>query len=139
MQAQHMPVSVHLVAMLMAAARTGNLKGLKMKNNVWKETDDFDIVMRHDFNGYHVVKIAKRMHNDIALFASELIKELGKAAFDVDGEDKVGRSKGRRLTPSELVSYCFDTAESFAQQANDRGHVFQVPGINEIAETFDSK
>ncbi len=68
-----------------------------------------------------------------------LIQTHPNTAAIQDGEDGKGRAKLRLQTVDELVTRSFDIAEKAYAMAAARGHVVQLPDLNEINAKTDAK
>lgn len=79
------------------------------------------------------------MPNAVAQFAMQLMEKFGTVAAIPDGEDTGGRQRCRLQTPEELVTRSFEISEFAFAQARSRGHMVQVPDLNEINKEWDEK
>lgn len=79
------------------------------------------------------------MPNEEAQMAFNFLQHWGMVAAKNTGEDTSGRSKIDVLPVDETVARAFDMAELAYSEARRRGHMIEVPDLNEINEKFDAK
>jgi menaquinone-dependent protoporphyrinogen IX oxidase len=67
-----------------------------------------------------------------AVLAMQYLERWSMVAAMPDGEDSSGRAKLRLPTTEEVVARAYDIAERAVSMAKERGHVIDVPDLNEI-------
>ena len=75
--------------------------------------------------------------NQVGHYALELIKQHANVAGHQDGEDSTGRAKLRLQAVDELVTRSFDIAELAYKVARERGHMVDLPDLNEVNADVD--
>lgn len=86
--------------------------------------------------GYLPMLHPLRQANDEASFAMQLLTKSVLAAFDENGEDSAGRQKGRRLSPDELVEYCFGVSAATFKKMESAGMFISVPTLEVAKEHY---
>lgn len=95
------------------------------------------IRIQDDFGRKQVILYEIRMPDAVARLATAFIERWGMVAGMPDGEDSAGRAKLRLSTTDEIVKRAFDIAEKFVAVADARGHMIDVPDLNEINAEHD--
>ena len=86
-----------------------------------------------------IVPFFTEVPNQVARFAMELIDKHANVAGQEDGEDSQGRAKLRLQKVDELVTRSFDIAERAFAMTRERGHMVNLPDLNEINADFDAE
>lgn len=71
--------------------------------------------------------------------AAVLVERWGLVAAKFDGEDSAGRAKMALPSVREVVERAFDMAEGFMSEAKRRGHLVEIPDLNEVNAENDEK
>lgn len=91
-----------------------------------------------DYSGKkQVVVYTTTSLDEPARLAGVLIEKWALVAAAPDGEDSAGRAKARLLTPEELVDRAIAVSERFYEVMRARGHLVDLPDLNEINEAYD--
>lgn len=93
-----------------------------------------------DYSGKkQVVVYTTTSLDEPARLAGVLIEKWALVAAAPDGEDSAGRAKARLLTPEELVDRAIGVSERFYEVMRARGHLVDLPDLNEINDAYDAK
>lgn len=78
------------------------------------------------------IRITKRrVENEEAHFAMEMIQRWGPVMAMPDGEDSAGRARNRGATPEEVVERAVQTAALAYQKFEELGWIVEAPSIAE--------
>ena len=74
-----------------------------------------------------------------AIFACDIMKQLGIVACKTVGEDSSGRQKVELLTPTEVVDRALQISQYAFEKFREKGLIAQMPDVSAIWPVKDEK
>jgi len=95
--------------------------------------------VNQEYGDKQVSIFVTKMPDPIGQFAMAIIERFAIVAATPNGEDSAGRQALDLQPPVDLVKRAFDIAELAYEECNARGHLLDLPDLNEVNAANDAK